>query len=160
MLQVIDEGVELIKASEGLELGVYVCPAGVKTAGYGTTGDKIKELKVGDKITQAQAEVWLKEDITEHVKVLEEVKVPLNPNQIAALASFIYNIGVNAFKRSSLLKYLNEGDYVKASSQFSRWTRAGKKVLPGLVKRREAERKLFLTPYIKPEVPNNEKSTA
>jgi hypothetical protein len=71
------------------------------------------------------------------------VKVELNSNQFSALVSFVYNIGPSAFKESTLLRLLNSGDVEGAANQFKRWNKSGSKVLEGLVKRRNAEEKLF-----------------
>jgi lysozyme len=72
------------------------------------------------------------------------VKVPLTQNQFDALVSLSYNIGVGAFKKSTLLKKLNSGDYKGAANQFDVWVNAGGKRLAGLVRRRAIEKKLFL----------------
>ncbi|MCY1458796.1 Lysozyme RrrD [compost metagenome] len=72
------------------------------------------------------------------------VQVPLTGNQWDALVSFTYNLGAANLESSTLLRLLNAGDYVGAAGQFPRWNKAGGKVLPGLVRRREAERVLFL----------------
>ena len=72
------------------------------------------------------------------------VKVPLNQNQFDALVSLAYNIGSTAFKNSTLVKRLNEGNYKAAANQFNVWVNAGGKRMQGLVNRRAAERTLFL----------------
>jgi lysozyme len=74
------------------------------------------------------------------------VKVPLNLNQFSALVSFAFNVGTSALAKSTLLRYLNKGKYFEAALQFRRWTRGGNVILPGLVRRREAEKNLFLKP--------------
>ncbi len=138
-----DAGLNLIKQSEGLELEAYVCPAGVLTIGYGTT----KDVYAGQRITQAEAEAFLRRDVERFEQAVRElVKVPLTSNQFSALVSFVYNVGEGAFADSTLLKKLNERDYQGAAEQFLRWVKGdGGESLPGLVTRREAERKLFLT---------------
>ena len=82
----------------------------------------------------------------EHVEdaLAHLVKVPLTQTYFDALASLIFNIGVNAFKRSTLLKLLNVGKYIQAADEFLKWRKAGGKVVKGLEKRREAERRLFV----------------
>lgn len=134
------QDVSLIKEFEGLELEAYLCPAKVWTIGYGHT----KTAKPGMKITPAGAEHLLRLDL-EWVEstINKNVKVELTQNQYDALASFIYNIGGGAFKKSTLLRKLNAGDFEGASAEFPRWNKAGGKVLKGLTRRREAERKLF-----------------
>jgi len=134
---------QLIKSFEGLELEAYLCPANVWTIGYGHT----KGVKKGDKITKEQAEKLLEEDLAffrNGVKRL--VKVALNKNQFGALVSFAYNLGLGSLESSTLLKKLNAGDYQGAADQFPRWNKSKGKVLTGLVRRREAERAVFLTP--------------
>jgi len=73
------------------------------------------------------------------------VKSPLTQNEFDALCCLTYNIGCGAFRNSTLLKYLNAGNFDRASAEFLRWDRAGGEVLDGLLKRRLAEQKLFLT---------------
>lgn len=135
------KGVEFIKRWEGCRTDAYKCPAGVWTIGYGHT----KTARTGMMISLEQADKLLLEDL----KIFEEavrrlVTVPLNQNQFDALVSFVFNAGITAFTNSTLLKLLNAGNYIGASGQFSRWVYAGKKVLPGLVSRREAEYQLFI----------------
>lgn len=74
------------------------------------------------------------------------VRVPLNANERTALLSFVYNVGSANFRASTLLRRLNAGDRPGAAREFDRWVLAGGRVLPGLVRRRAAERRLFLTP--------------
>ena len=138
-------GIELIKKYEGLSLTAYKCPAGVLTIGYGHT----KTVKPGMSINKEMAELLLKEDlIPVENAIRRHVKVQLNQNQFDALASFIYNCGERNFANSTLLKRLNEGKYQEVADEFMRWTKArqpgGMKELPGLVKRREEERELFI----------------
>lgn len=138
-------GKKLIKSFEGFRAIAYICPAGVPTIGYGTTRINGSRVKDGMKITSDEAEVFLEQDL----KVFEDainhnVLVEINQNQFDALVSFVYNVGIANFKKSTLLKKLNKGDYEEASNQLLRWTRAGGKVLNGLVRRREAEKELFL----------------
>lgn len=96
-------------------------------------------------ITEEMAEAWLKRDLAECEEIVGRlVTVPLTENQFSALVSFVYNLGGTALKRSTLLKKLNAGDYVGAAEQLGRWIRGGGKELAGLVRRREAEMRLFL----------------
>ena len=136
------KGIELIKKYEGFSSQAYHCPAGVLTIGYGHT----KMVKKNDKITKEQAEKLLKEDLVSRELCVEKaVKVPLTQAMFDSLVSFVYNVGSGNFTTSTLLKKLNKGDYVGASNEFPRWNKARKVVLNGLVKRREDERKLFLS---------------
>lgn len=135
-------GLGLIKTFEGCKLAAYKCPAGIWTIGYGrTTG-----VKRGDTCSQEQADEWLVEEYDAFEReVLNLIKVPLTSNQLGALVSFTYNLGVHSLKESTLRRLLNEGDYEGAASQFARWNRAGGRILNGLVRRRAAEAALFRT---------------
>ena len=139
-------GTSLIKEFEGFVASAYLCPAKVWTIGIGTTvypnGTKVKK---GDKCTQEQALEYLQHDLKSFEKTVNEsVKVPLSQNQFDALVSLAYNIGSGAFKNSTLLKKLNAKDYAGAADQFLVWNKGSGKVLKGLVRRRDAERALFL----------------
>src|SRR5690606_37394664 len=109
-------------------------------------------VKKGDKITQAQAEAWLLEELSgEYLPDLrralgDDVFYKLTDNQVSALLSFIYNLGATAFRSSTLRKKLIMGDYKGAANEFPRWNRAKGKVLKGLTNRRLDEQKLFLKP--------------
>jgi len=136
------EGLAIIKQHEGLRLTAYYCPAGVLTIGYGHTGS---DVTPGRRIDEATAEALLIGDVARFEQVVREsVKVPLNENQFSALVSFVYNIGPGAFQKSSLLRFLNLGEYTVAANQFGNWVFAGKRRLAGLEKRRAAEKALFL----------------
>ncbi len=139
-MQTSQRGIDLIKRFEGLRLSAYKCPADVWTIGYGTTAG----VKPGQTITKERAEELLREDVERfEAQVLRLVKVPLTQGQHDALVSFVYNLGAGNLSNSTLLRLLNSGDYKGAAAQFDRWTKAGGKELPGLVKRRAAERALF-----------------
>jgi lysozyme len=132
----------LIKQFEGCKLRAYRCPAGRWTCGWGTTGPDVVE---GTVWTQAQADARLAQDVEKFLSgVRAAVKVKASDNEIGALTSFAYNVGLEAFRNSTLLRLLNAGDRKDAADQFLRWNKAGGKVLPGLVRRREAERAVFL----------------
>lgn len=140
-------GLDLIKSFEGLRLTAYLCPSKVPTIGFGHTG---KDVTVADviikrTITTAEAERLLKADCAKFEKaVADAVKVPLTGNQFAACVSLTYNIGGAAFASSTLCKKLNAKDYKAAADQFTVWNKGGGKKLAGLVRRRAAERALFL----------------
>ena len=138
-----DKGKNIIKEFEELRLEAYVCPAGVLTIGYGHTG---KDVVPGMIITEAQAEDLLARDLHDaELAVQREVVFGLAPHQFDALVSLIFNIGVGAFKKSTLLKKLNASDIVGAANEFNKWVFAGGKKLKGLQRRRDKERLLFLT---------------
>jgi lysozyme len=132
---------EIIKQFEGLRLEAYKCPADVWTIGYGHTN----KVKQGDVITEGEADILLALDVQEAERAVSSyVDVDINQNQFDALVSFVYNLGAGNFKSSTLLKKLNQGDYLGAANEFHRWNKAGGKVLRGLVRRREAEANLFI----------------
>jgi lysozyme len=145
-MEVNQAGKDLIKQFEGCKLKAYKCPAGLDTIGYGNTwypdGTKVKP---GDVITQERAIELLDiivEDFAKKVKPL--IKQNLTDNNFSALVSFAYNTGVTNLKSSTLLKKVNadpKDPSIKA--EFMKWVRANDKVLNGLVKRREAEAKLY-----------------
>lgn len=132
---------EIIKDFEGLELEAYKCPADVLTIGYGHT----KKVSAGDVITEGEADILLALDVQDAERAVNAyVDVDINQNQFDALVSFVYNLGAGNFKSSTLLRKLNQGDYLGAANEFQRWNKAGGKVLRGLVRRREAEANLFI----------------
>lgn len=145
-MQTSEQGLYLIRHSEGLSLIAYLCPAGVWTIGYGHT----KGVKKGDTCTREQAEKWLLEDVRDAItSIAAMVTVPLSQGQIDALVSFVFNFGAAKFQTSTLLRLLNEGKYKEAAEQFPRWINGTnpktglREVMPGLVKRRAAEKTLF-----------------
>jgi lysozyme len=139
-------GVDLIKGSEGLRLKAYLCPAGKWTVGYGATGPGIGP---GVEWTVDQAEQDLSKRLwafTRNVRALCDVAP--TPTQIAAMVSLAYNIGLGAFRGSTVLREHNKGRHSAAARAFGMWSKAavdGKKiVLDGLAARRAAEAKLYL----------------
>ncbi len=142
------KGIELIKHFEGLRLTGYIDPVGIPTIGYGHTGP---EVKVGESISETEADQILRADLEKFANgVRNRVAVTVSDNAFAALVSFAFNTGLGNFANSTLLKKLNLGDAKGAAKEFLRWVKGtinGKKVtLPGLVRRRKAESKLFETP--------------
>ena len=132
--------VDLVKFFEGFEGKAYLCPANVWTIGYGRT----KNVQEGDRITKVQAERDLLEELEEFAEqVLNSVKVELTQNELDALTSWTYNLGVGNLNSSTLLKKLNAGDKNSVPSEMLRWNKAAGKVLAGLTRRREAEAKLW-----------------
>ena len=133
-------GLDLIKQFESLQLKAYKCSANVWTIGYGHT----KNVKEGDCISQDQANCFLMQDLYSVERaIIRLVKVKINQNQFDALCSLIFNIGISAFNKSTLLAKLNNGDYVGAAEQFRRWNKVNNVVMAGLVRRRQAEEDLF-----------------
>lgn len=140
-----DAGVALIKEYEGCRLTAYKCPAGIWTIGYGHTsaaGDPV--VSSGMRITKDEADKILRQDLVQYENgVSKFVDVDLSQNQFDALVSFAYNVGVGAFQKSTLLRKLNKSDYASVPAELMKWTRAGGRELPGLVRRRRAEAKLW-----------------
>lgn len=146
---VSDKGLEQIIKHEGEILKVYLDPVGLPTVGVGhlLLPSEKKIFPVGTRITKEVSRHFLRKDIARFEKAVNAaVNVPINQNQFDALVSLSFNIGEGAFKRSTVLKKLNNGDVAGAADAFLAWNKAGGRVLPGLVTRRKAERKLFLTP--------------
>lgn len=140
----------LLKEFEGLRLEAYKDTGGVWTIGFGTTvypnGTNVKR---GDRCTLEQANEWMTRDIeTIRIPALKQhVKTQLTNNETCALLSFMYNIGVGAFAGSTLLRKLNNGFPRGAvGMEFGKWNKDNGKTLKGLVRRRVAERELFLAP--------------
>lgn len=133
-------GIDLIKRHEGLRLAAYLCPAGVPTIGYGHT----KGVKLGQVITEAEAEQLLQEDLKTSEREIAGLNV--NQNQFDALVSFVFNVGAGNFRSSTLLRRVRfNPDDRDIENQFRRWVYANGRVLPGLVRRRNDESKLYFT---------------
>lgn len=136
------KGIELIKKHEGLRLASYLCPAGIPTIGYGHT----KGVKLGQVITETEAEQFLIEDLKTSEQEIDRQNLQLNQNQFDALVSFVFNVGAGNFRASTLLRRVrfnpNDRDI---ENQFKRWVYANSRVMPGLVKRRNDEAKLYFS---------------
>jgi lysozyme len=135
--------IELIKKFEGCCLMAYKCPAGIWTIGWGQTG---KEVCEGLTWTQANADNHL-HDAAQHA--IEQVthSSPLLINEdddrIAALADFVYNLGIGSYNDSTLKKKVDIKDWGAAKKEILRWNKANGKVLAGLTRRRQAEANLL-----------------
>lgn len=143
-MRVSQKGIDLIKKFEGIRLTAYVCPAGVLTIGYGHTGS---DVKPGMRITEEEAEKLLWKDTESAQQTVSSfVTAKLNQNEYDALVSFTFNVGPTAFVNSTLLRLLNHGaDRKVVAAEFGRWVKAGgDEAIPGLVRRRDEEKKLFL----------------
>lgn len=140
-MNVSEECLDLIKHFEGVQLKAYKCPASIWTIGYGHTAG----VQPGDIITAEEADYLLRQDIAKSEwGVIQNVSVQITQNQFDALVSFVFNLGVGNFRTSTLLKKLNDRDYDGAAKELLRWTHVGGKTSPGLERRREAEKALFL----------------
>ena len=125
---------------EGCRLEAYEDAAGVPTIGYGHT----KNVRMGDRISEYWAKEMLREDIEEAEWLVKELHVAKTEGQLDALVSFVFNLGIERLKTSTLLKVIrNGGSMQQIKKEFKRWVFAGGKKLPGLVKRREWEAKRF-----------------
>ncbi|QOQ83708.1 lysozyme [Comamonas thiooxydans] len=131
--------VPLVQHYEGTVFSTYRDPVGIITACTGHTGPK---LKMGQTYTREQCEDMLYKDLAKHADALNCVRTPLTDGQRAAFLSFAFNVGDDAFCRSTLVRKANAGDINGACAELSRWTYASGKQLPGLVRRRAAERQL------------------
>lgn len=142
-MQLSETGKDIIRNVEGFSATKYPDGKGY-SIGYGhqiLPGEKFPEP-----LSKELGEILLDSDAAKAEKTVNSlVKVPLKQNQFDALVSFVYNVGVNAFKNSSMLRYINSGRFDLAADEFNRWVYYQGNVNKGLVARREKEKKLFLT---------------
>lgn len=136
-MKINDSGLQLIKSFEGCKLTAYKDAVGVLTIGYGHT----KGVKAGQKITQAQADEYLKQDIAKFEKAVDALKMDFNENQFSALVSFAFNCGAGSLE--TLCKGRTKA---QIASKMLLYNKAGGKVLAGLTRRRKAENALYNTP--------------
>ena len=148
-------GIELIKSFEGLRLNAYLCPAGVWTIGYGhTSAAGEPAVKPSMKISAQDAADILVQDLVKYeAAVSKALTRNPNDNQFSAMVSLCYNIGPGAFASSTVVRRFNAGLLQEAADAFRMWNKGGGKVLPGLVRRRDEERALFLAPVASEPVP-------
>ncbi len=139
MASVSEVGLAALKSREGVRLTAYRDSVGVPTIGWGHT----LGVKMGQQITLAQAEAFLRSDIDTHAApILAAIKVPVTENERDALVSIAFNIGVAAFKGSTFLSRLNKGDRPGCAEAIMWWKDPSE-----ILSRRTAERDQFLTPY-------------
>jgi len=125
-----------VAVHEGYSGTAYRDTAGVATVGFGQADG----VKMGDKTDPVRALKTLEDSLDAHAKgMVQCIHVPISQGEYDAYLDFTYNVGVSAFCHSTLNKKLNSGDYVGACAELLNWTKAGGKVLPGLVKRRQEE---------------------
>jgi len=143
------KGLDLIKKFEGLKLKPYLCSAGVPTIGYGNTlYENGKKVSLKDTIITEQRATEL---LSHSLKNLEQhvdsfCRDDINQNQFDALVSFAFNLGPYNLKSSTLLKKVNKNpNDPTIRDEFMRWTKAGGKVLKGLVERRKCEADLYFS---------------
>lgn len=138
-----EAGLALIKRFEGCKLTAYRCPANILTIGYGSTGSHVRD---GMTITQAEADALLRKDLARFETGVEALvgSAATSDDQFAALVSLAFNIGLGNLQSSTVLRRHKAGNAVGAANAFLMWNRAKGNILPGLTRRREAERKLYL----------------
>lgn len=142
MLNLSARGIALIAKYEGFAPRIYICPAGYKTIGYGHV---VLPHEVFDEISENAARKLLRADAAVAERAVRRlIQVSLTQNQFDALVSFVFNVGGGALQRSTLRRLVNRKEYALAAQQFLKWTRAGSKILPGLVARRKEEAALFM----------------
>ena len=136
----------LLKPFEGFRATPYRCSAQVWTIGYGTTRlNGAPVTMTTPAVDEETAERWAMEDLEGRLRAVHRlVAVPLRPRQEAALIDFCYNLGTGALKASTLRAKLNRGDYDGAAGEFRKWVFAGGRRLRGLVRRRAAEKRMFV----------------
>ena len=145
-MKLSQNGVNFIKSHEALRLKAYQDSKGVWTIGWGHT----KNVHPGDVITREQAEQFIRDDLAwvERVLNADLVSGRDNPivtqNEYDALCSLVFNIGSQAYLDSTVRRKIKQGDKMGAAHAFGMWIYSNHKIAPGLVTRRNAERKMFL----------------
>jgi lysozyme len=145
----MNRGIPIIKRFEGLKLRAYLCPAGLPTIGYGNTRyEDGSTVKLGEQITIDRADKLLMHTVAQFERQVDTVvTAPVNANQLGALTSFAFNVGMGNFRKSTLLRKVNANpNDPTIRAEFMKWIRANGKVLTGLQRRREAESALYFTP--------------
>lgn len=139
-----DAGIAFIESFEGFRPAPYPDVAGFLSIGF---GHRIRPSELFTFLDEEDATQLLKQDCSHAESAVNQcVHVVLNQNQFDALVSFCYNLGGGTLLKSTLLRKLNDGDYQNAANEILRFDHAGGVVVPGLTRRRQAERELFLTP--------------
>lgn len=147
MMQLSDEGVKFLKEKEGVRSEVYDDGAGFLTAGVGhkLTAQELEHYKLGSFVPDCQVDAWLRDDVQIAVRCVNNwVVVPLTQTGFDMMVSFVFNVGCEAFKKSTLLRQLNRGHIKETSEEFKKWVFAGKRRMAGLVARRTEEAQKFL----------------
>ncbi len=135
-------GISLLMDFEGFRGDAYLDPIGIPTIGFGF----IEGVKMGDKMTLAEAKERLKRELAKYEQgVLQAMTITPSQEQFDACVVFSFNVGVAGFRKSSVLKAHNRGDFQSAARAFGLWNKAGGKVWPGLTRRRAAEAAMYLS---------------
>lgn len=141
-MKISDKGLSFIKRFEGFEPKPYKCPAGVWTIGYGTTEGIGPDTPP---VTEEEATALLEKDLNRRAEAIGRHLPQLSQNKVDAILSFCYNVGVKAFLDSTLCEVIRRDpeNYLVIKNEFRRWNKVGGEVLPGLVRRREAEAEMY-----------------
>lgn len=141
-MKATDAALALIRRFEGVSLKRYICPAGKPTIGVGHV--ILPHEDIGGFITPEKANELLAKDVENAESIINDaVKVDLHQNGFDALVSFVFNVGGTAFRKSTMLRLINEDKFDEVGDQFGRWVYSNGHKLPGLVTRREAEAALW-----------------
>lgn len=139
----LQKGLDLIVQFEGCSLTAYRDIVGILTIGFGHVGKNVVE---GMSITQDEADAILAADIEHFLKLLKPMLPPLSDNEFCAVLSLVFNIGLGHFSGSTLLRLLKAGAPKEdIANEFPKWCKAGGQVIEGLLRRRLAEKALFLS---------------
>lgn len=147
MMTLGKEGTALLHSFEKCRLEAYPDPGSKDgnpwTVGWGHTGPEVVK---GYRISQKTADYYFTKDVEKFVKVVRECTAgtPIKQNEFDAFVCFTYNCGADSFRESTLLKKFKAGDKTGAVAEFARWNKNDGKVMPGLIRRRKAEARLFL----------------
>ena len=147
-MQISKKGIDLIAEFEGFSSKPYLDPIGIPTIGYGTTFylNNKKVTMFDAPINETEARKLLSIVANKFGQQVQEVTRELNQNQFDAVVSFVYNVGIGNYRKSTLLKKINANPCDESIAyEFSRWNKAGGKVLSGLVKRRKKEAELYFS---------------
>lgn len=143
-MSVSPRGVAFIKSFEREILRVYDDGYGFPTVGVGHLVKPEDGLKLGERITKERSDAFFAKDLADHAEPVDElVKVPLTQGQYDALVSLVFNIGGGNFKKSTVLRQLNLGNYAAAKAHFDDWIKSNGQVSRGLVRRRNEEQIIF-----------------
>lgn len=146
--EAVDLAAALCRRFEGFRAKPYICPAGYPTIGYGTVWkpDGTRVTMDDAPVSVELANEWLVSELRKNYMagVLKaSPRLIANPRALAAMTDFAYNLGVARYRASTLRKRVNEDDFEGAKVELQKWIRGGGKVLPGLVRRRQAEAALL-----------------
>lgn len=137
-------GLTLIERYEGFSAHVYVCPAGLRTIGFGHVIRPQENFDVP--ISMHEAKALLAQDVIDAENaVIRFIQRTLSQYQFDALVSFTFNVGAAALQRSTLRQVVNRGEHAQVPVQLMRWVRASGRILPGLIARRQDEARLYLS---------------